>query len=110
MDDEEFNEFTIKQQDNFPTIAEKFGWHFGSPQNYFAASADIYGFGLLTKNEKVRKTGVLIITSSVTTGVIQTFSKTLFGRARPSTNVGVYFLKPFSGQAEYSRFLLDIPF
>jgi hypothetical protein len=47
----------------------------------------------------------------LTTGAIQTFSKTAFGRARPSTEVGAYKFNPFTSRF-YSgaHWLTDITF
>ena len=96
--------FFQNQKNDFPEIVRDFGWYFGSPQNYFMANAGLYGFGLLTKNEKIRKTSVLIISSSITTGLIQTFSKTAFGRARPSSGLNHLEFKPFSSEGSFHSF------
>ena len=102
--DEESSEFFINIEPDVPEGIKKFGDYAGSPQNYFAATAGIYGFGLLTKNEKVRKTGVLIIAASITTGVFQSVTKFAVGRARPSQNVGSTSFKPFTKESGYHSF------
>ena len=102
--DESANEFFVDIEPDVPSIIKKAGWYAGSPQNYFAATAGIYGFGLLTKNEKVRKTGVLIIAASFTTGVFQSVMKYSVGRARPSENVGSTAFKPFTKLPGYHSF------
>ncbi|AEH02757.1 phosphatase PAP2 family protein [Lacinutrix sp. 5H-3-7-4] len=84
VDDETSAYFTRQKP---PKIFQEVGTRFGSPQVYFIANAGLYGFGLFTKNEKIRKTSVLIISSSFTTGVIQSLSKTVFGRARPGNGL-----------------------
>ncbi|TXE15205.1 phosphatase PAP2 family protein [Seonamhaeicola algicola] len=96
--------FMGHQREGYPELLRDIGWYFGSPQNYFMANAGLYGFGLFTKNAKVRRTSVLIITSSVTTGLIQTIAKNGFGRARPGTGLGPYFFKPFSKEAGHHSF------
>jgi len=102
--DEEANTFFEKQEPNVPEIIKDFGWYAGNPQNYFVVTAGIYGFGLFTKNEKVRKTGVLIIASSFTTGMLQSIGKTAIGRARPTANVGSTAFDPFSKESTYHSF------
>ncbi|WP_298903031.1 phosphatase PAP2 family protein [uncultured Psychroserpens sp.] len=97
-------DFFQNQREDFPKVIRDFGWYFGSPQNYFMANAGLYGFGLLTKNEKVRKTSVLIISSSITTGLIQTFSKNAFGRARPSSGEDHLEFRPYANDAEFRSF------
>lgn len=102
--DEEAERIIDRQRSDFPEVVRDFGWYFGSPQNYFMANAGLYGFGILTKNEKVRKTSVLIISSSITTGLIQSISKNAFGRARPSSGESAFKFKPFSSEGTYHSF------
>ncbi len=102
--DKPVRELAQNNHDDFPKVVRDFGWYFGSPQNYFAANAGLYAFGILTKNEKVRKTSVLIISSSITTGIIQSISKAAIGRARPGSGFNPYTFNPFSGVATYRSF------
>lgn len=101
--DNESRTFFQNHQNDVPQALKDFGWYFGSPQNFFMISAGIYGFGLLTDNEKVRHTGVLIIASTVTSGIIQSVTKTAVGRARPLAG-GRDDFKPFDGTSEYHSF------
>ena len=82
--DDEGSAFFVRNEPDVPNIFQEAGTRFGSPQVYFIANATLYGVGLFTRNEKLRKTSVLIISSSFTTGLIQSFAKTAVGRARPS--------------------------
>ncbi|NRR91168.1 phosphatase PAP2 family protein [Winogradskyella undariae] len=103
LSDKEANRIFYKQGVGAPQVLKDFGWYFGSPQNFFMVSTGIYGFGLLTDNEKVRKTGVLIFSSAITTGIIQSISKTVVGRARP--NSGDYNeFEPFSNKPGFHSF------
>ncbi|WP_033960449.1 phosphatase PAP2 family protein [Psychroserpens jangbogonensis] len=97
-------DFFQNNKDDFPKALRDFGWYFGSPQNYFMANAGLYGFGLITKNEKIRKTSILIISSSITTGLIQSITKTVVGRARPGSDLDHLDFDPFSNQARYHSF------
>lgn len=101
--DNEAHTYFIEQNENAPQVLKEFGWYFGSPQNFFMVSAGIYGFGLITDNEKVRETGVLIIGSAVTSGIIQTLSKNIVGRARPTDGDRNDF-DMFSKEAGYHSF------
>lgn len=101
--DDEGSRYFSQQGEKAPNILQDFGWYFGSPQNFFMVSAGIYGFGLLTDNEKVRYTGVLIISSAVAAGLFQTVAKTAFGRARPNSGDRNDF-KPFSSEAGFHSF------
>lgn len=102
--DESSSDFFIRQEPGVPKLIKDFGWYVGNPQNYFAATAGIYGFGLFTKNEKIRKTGILIIASSFTSGVLQSIGKTAIGRARPTANIGSASFDPFSKASSYHSF------
>lgn len=84
--DDEASALFVKNERHVPNFFMEAGTRFGKPQLYFITNATLYGVGLFTKNEKLRKASVLIISSSVTTGVIQSLAKTTIGRARP-TNV-----------------------
>ncbi|MFK7832725.1 MAG: phosphatase PAP2 family protein [Winogradskyella sp.] len=101
--DNQAQSYFSKQGKNAPQILKDFGWYFGSPQNFFMVSAGIYGFGLLTKNEKIRYTGVLIISSSVASGFAQTVLKTAVGRARPTDGNRDTF-EPFRGTPGFHSF------
>lgn len=101
--DNESRIFFQNHQNDVPQALKEFGWYFGSPQNFFMLSAGIYGFGLITDNEKVRHTGVLIIASAVTSGIIQSVTKTAVGRARPTSGNRDDF-RPFDSTAGYHSF------
>lgn len=85
--DDESSAMFIRNEPHVPNFFQEAGTRFGKPQVYFIVNAALYGTGLFTKSEKLRKTSILIISSSVTTGVIQSLAKTTFGRARPSQNI-----------------------
>lgn len=103
LTDYEAQRYFSKQAESVPQILQDFGWYFGSPQNFFMVSAGIYGIGLLTNNEKVKYTGVLIISSAIASGLFQTVAKTAFGRARPNDGDRNDF-KPFSSEAGFHSF------
>lgn len=102
--DNPIRDFSQQNAGTFPKVVRDFGWYFGSPQNYFMANAGLYGFGLFTKNEKIRRTSVLIISSSITTGLIQTFSKNAIGRARPNSGGSSTDFRPFANDPGYRSF------
>jgi hypothetical protein len=102
--DEQTSEYFVNQNEGAPQMLKEIGWYYGSPQNFFMISAGIYGYGLFAKNEAFRHTGVLIISSAVATGFIQTISKNAFGRARPSQDVGSREFKFMSKESGYHSF------
>lgn len=102
--DQEARDYFVKQDKNAPQILKEVGWYFGSPQNFYMVTGAFYGLGLVTKNQKIRKTAVLIITSSATAGFIQSLAKTAVGRARPDDTTGPFEFDFFSSQAKYHSF------
>lgn len=102
--DQPSSDFLRRQEKDVPMVIREFGFYFGQPQNYLMASAGLYGVGLLTKNEKIRRTSVLILSSAATAGYIQIFARTAFGRARPLGEDGAFTFKPFKGGDKYYSF------
>lgn len=102
--DNDTSHFFMKQGEKAPEVLKSFGYYFGSPQNNYGITSAVYLTGLFTKNQKIRNTGVLMISSATTAGVLQTFMKTLVGRARPGAGEGKFYFKPFSGQPSYRSF------
>ncbi|WP_299183146.1 phosphatase PAP2 family protein [uncultured Aquimarina sp.] len=102
--DEPANDFFTDQRDDIPDFIRETGFRFGKPIVNYGLTTGIYAFGLITKNEKVRKTGVLLIASATAGGIIQTVSKTLAGRARPYTGKGKDAFKFYSSEADYHSF------
>ena len=103
LDDNIRNEF-ISHKEKIPKAILSYGWYAGSPQNNYGFTGAVYLTGLFTKNEKLRRTGVLLISSATATGFVQQLSKSLVGRARPGTNLGKNHFKPFGGSAGYRSF------
>lgn len=102
--DRETSNFFRRQDEGFPQPIQEFGFYFAAPQNYLMANAGLYGFGLFTKNEQIRKTSVLIISSSITAGYLQILARTAIGRARPFSGDSPYTFKPFEGKEDYLSF------
>lgn len=92
------------QGEGVPNGVKDFGYNFGKPLFNYGVTGGIYFYGLLTNNEKVRYTGVLMITSASVGGLIQQVLKTATGRARPSTGIGHDSFRPFDGSQAFSSF------
>ena len=102
--DQEAYRFFSRQEEHIPGALQEFGWYFGSPQNNYGVTGAIYLTGLLTKNPKIRRTGILMISAASAAGLIQTVSKNLAGRARPGDGRGRLSFKPFSKEGTYHSF------
>jgi hypothetical protein len=102
--DKQLSDWFVKQEDKTLPIFKDFGWYFGSPENHYAINGGFYIYGLITKNENVRKTGVLLISSTCASGLLQTILKFVIGRARPLRNEGKASFKHFSNENSYYSF------
>ncbi|WP_025742424.1 phosphatase PAP2 family protein [Aquimarina pacifica] len=103
--DEPANSYFTKQKESIPDIIKDAGFHFGKPLINYGLTGSVYTLGLLTKNEKIRKTGVLLIASATAGGLIQTTSKTLFGRARPNVGEGNFSFRFYNHEPGYHSFM-----
>ncbi|WP_234859466.1 phosphatase PAP2 family protein [Aquimarina aquimarini] len=102
--DEPANEYFAEQSEDIPTGVKEVGFRFGKPLLNYGLTTSVYALGLITKNEKIRKTGVLLIASATAGGLLQTVSKTLVGRARPLTGEGNLSFRFYSSEAGYHSF------
>lgn len=102
--DETLSKWFRQQEEKALPILKDFGWYYGSPENHYAINGGFYLFGLLTKKEELRKTGVLLITATSAAGIFQTVTKTVIGRARPLKNEGKASFRPFSQKNAYYSF------
>lgn len=93
--DEETSEYFRNQQDEIPQVLLEVG-SYGSPKAVLALNGAVYLSGLLLKNEKVRHTGLLLITSATASGILLSVSKVIVGRARPLTGEGKGEFRPFN--------------
>lgn len=102
--DDDAKTFFEDQREDVPKLIRDYGWYYGSPQNNYMLTGAVYFAGLFTKNEKLRRTGVLLISSASTAGLLQQVSKYAFGRARPRSGEEKNTFYPFSGDKDYHSF------
>lgn len=79
-----------------------YGNDVGSPNNNFVLTGAVYLTGLFTKNPKLRRTGVLLISSASASGLLQQISKRIIGRARPKADVGKDVFDPLHFDRVYN--------
>lgn len=102
--DEPINDYFTNQAAGVPQGIKDAGFYFGKPLYNYGLTGGIYAVGLFTRNEKLRHTGVLIISSNTAAGLLQTFLKTAVGRARPYSGKGSAAFKPFASEEYYHSF------
>jgi hypothetical protein len=90
-------------RDKIPEFIKDYGWYSGSPQNNYGVQGAVYLTGLFTKNEKLRRTGVLLLSSATATGFFQQLVKSGVGRARPQTGLGKNHFRPFGSDGSGFR-------
>jgi membrane-associated phospholipid phosphatase len=102
--EDQFNNYFAEQGKSIPTSLKEFGFYFGKPLTNYGLTGGVYALGLITDNDKIRHTGILLISSASAAGIIQSVSKTLVGRARPSAGEGKLSFHPISNEPSYHSF------
>lgn len=85
--DEETSRYFRNQKKDIPRIFLDAG-RYASPEAIFAMNGAVYLSGLLLKNEKLRHTGLLLVTSATASGLLLSAGKVIVGRGRPMTGEG----------------------
>tara|TARA_R110002051_G_scaffold1150_1_gene5926 strand:- start:1603 stop:2547 length:945 start_codon:yes stop_codon:yes gene_type:complete len=102
--DEEISDFSRRQQQGIPKFIRAYGTEIGSPQYNYMLTGGVYVAGLFTENEKLRRTGVLLIASATSAGLLQQFTKSLIGRARPVSGKTKDTFDPFNSNRNFHSF------
>lgn len=92
------------QEKKIPKEIRRFGDLFGGPINAVVLSTGLYTVGHLKKNSKLKKTGILLMSSIGAAGFLQSSIKTFVGRARPSSGYDPRTYKPFSASPDFHSF------
>ncbi|MDC6361774.1 MULTISPECIES: phosphatase PAP2 family protein [Flavobacteriaceae] len=93
--DDELNDWKSGFRKDIPDFVIDYGHEYGSPENNYMLTGGVYLAGLFTKNEKLRRTGVLLISSATAGGFLQQVSKRIIGRARPKSGASSSTFDPF---------------
>lgn len=102
--DEASSDFFRRQQNSVPNFIRSYGEMYGSPENNYMVTSGVYLTGLFTKNEKLRRTGVLLIASATSAGLLQQITKSVVGRSRPVNDKGKATFSPFNSSRNYHSF------
>ncbi|WP_373518752.1 phosphatase PAP2 family protein [Pricia sp.] len=102
--DYETSRFVRANRESVPNWIRDYGSFYGSPQNNFLATSGVYVVGLFTKNEKLRRTGVLLVASAASSGLLQQVLKSAVGRARPESGLGKDTFDPFNSNRRFHSF------
>ncbi|SIQ11404.1 phosphatase PAP2 family protein [Maribacter ulvicola] len=102
--DDETSRFIRNNREGVPSLLRDYGEFYGNPSNNYLATSGVYAVGLITKNEKLRRTGVLLISSATSSGFLQQVLKSVVGRARPVANLGKDTFDPFNSNRNFHSF------
>ncbi|GGD92381.1 phosphatase PAP2 family protein [Maribacter cobaltidurans] len=91
-------------REGVPRWIRDYGELYGSPENNYIATTGVYLTGLFLKNEKLRRTGVLLIASATSAGLLQQVLKSAVGRARPLAELGKDTFDPFNSSRNFHSF------
>ena len=100
LDEPVYDYFKDRQTEAMNKFTE-IGFILGEPNVNYPIMFGMWGAGAIFNNDWMRQTGGMMIASVTASGLIQTFAKTAFGRARPSTGDGALSFKPFDGTPQY---------
>jgi len=102
--DDETSRFIRNNREGIPRVVRDYGEFYGNPSNNYIATSGVYAVGLITKNEKLRRTGVLLVSSATSAGLLQQVLKSVVGRARPVANLGKDTFDPFNSSRNFHSF------
>lgn len=102
--DDETSRFISNQRESVPRAVRDYGTFYGSPENNFLLTTGVYVTGLALKNEKLRRTGVLLIASAAASGFLQQVVKSAVGRARPVAGLTKDTFDPFNSSRNFHSF------
>jgi len=103
--DDGTSEYFRSIKEDVPEVIRDYGFEYGSPANNYLITGGVYAVGLVIKNEKLRRTGVLLIASASSAGLLQQILKSAVGRARPLSGKSKDTYRPFwNGDREFHSF------
>jgi membrane-associated phospholipid phosphatase len=83
---------------------ENVGDFLGQPEYNYPFMLALWASGVIVNNDWLRDTGIMVIASVTTSGLLQTFAKEAVGRSRPGSGRGPFNYKPFAGEVDYHSF------
>ena len=103
--DEPMSDYFMGIKEDVPRVVRNYGFEYGSPSSNYMLTGAVYLVALVTDNPKLRRTGVLLISSASSAGLLQQFLKSAVGRARPLAGLGKATFDPFwSSNTDFHSF------
>ena len=102
--DEPFDDLMQRNRSGFADRLNDVGIEYGEPRTAVILTGGIYLSGLIADNNWLRETGVIASASLLSSGIIQSTTKIVAGRARPHVGLGHDVFDPFRGEENYYSF------
>lgn len=102
--DDDVSRFISNQRESVPQRVRDYGTLYGGPTNNLIFSGAVLTTGIAFKEPKIRRAGVLMLSSGLTAGLLQQATKYLTGRARPEAGIGKDTFRPFSNDRNFHSF------
>jgi membrane-associated phospholipid phosphatase len=102
--DDPMRHFSNSGKSRFMDGVSTVGYHYGKPYTGFALTSGLYLMGIILKSEWAKETGLILGTSLLSAGLLESALKPLVGRARPYEDTGNYDITFFNKEAAYHSF------
>ncbi len=103
--DEEVNAFFKRHHSRTADKLADLGVEYGEPRTAVIITGSVYLAGLVTSNEGMRESAVILTAALLPAGLVQTASKIAAGRARPHLGLGHHAFDPFRREEAYYSFV-----
>lgn len=102
--DKPINKFWERQHSGFLNTIKDIGYHSGKPYAAIISMSGFYVAGVVFKSDWAKETAMILGSSYLSSGALQSIVKTAVGRARPEMGKGNLTFKPFSSEPGYHSF------
>jgi len=102
--DEPVDDLLLRNRNRFAGNLTEFGVEYGEPQTAVALTGGLYVIGWISGSAWLRESCVILSASLLPSGIIQSTTKYVTGRARPHVGLGHDVFDPFRGEENYYSF------
>jgi membrane-associated phospholipid phosphatase len=102
--DEPVNDLILRNRSHFTANLTEFGIEYGEPQTAVVLTGGLYVIGWVAGSEWLRESCAIASASLLSSGIVQSTTKYVAGRARPHVGLGHDVFDPFRGEESYYSF------
>lgn len=103
--EKDIRKFILKNKSAGLNTLSDFGELYGEPLSIILLTGSLYSTGLILNDDWLRETSVILTAAILPSGIIQTSSKIIAGRARPYLELGNYHFESFRQEEDYYSFV-----